>query len=102
VNNLGLTLERLGQVDAAMARFGRRASRPRNWSYHFTGARASQGHDWDRAIAGIEWPPGCCATSTRYLAMALHRKGDELGAVRVAKGIEMAPGVASFHHSASA
>jgi Flp pilus assembly protein TadD len=37
--------------------------------------------------------------ATRYnLAMALHRKDDELGAIsELQKGIEMAPSVSSFH-----
>jgi len=103
LNNLGLTLERLGQVDAAMARFASAAQiDPRNWSYRFNLAHAaSQGHDWDRAIAEYRVAAGLLPTdfATRYnLAMALHRKGDELAAIpELQKGIEMAPGVASFH-----
>jgi Flp pilus assembly protein TadD len=103
LNNLGLTLERLGQVDAAMGRFASAAQvDPRNWSYHFNLAHAaSQGQDWDRAIAEYRLAAGLLPTdfATRYnLAMALHRKGDELGAIpELQKGIEMAPSVASFH-----
>jgi len=103
LNNLGLTLERLGQLDAAMTRFESAAQAdPQNWSYHFNLAHAaSQRQDWDRSIAEYHVAAGLLPTdfATRYnLAMALRRKGDELGAIsELQKGIEMAPSVSSFH-----
>src|SRR5204862_1500495 len=53
MNNLGLALERLGQVDAAIERFSQAAKiNPQSWAYHFNLAHASSGRqDWDRAIA---------------------------------------------------
>lgn len=102
LNNLGLTLERLGQVDAAIARFESAAKvDPSNWSYHFNLAHAaSQGQNWDRAISEYRLAAGLQPTdfATRYnLAMALHRKGDEPGAIaELQKGIEEAPSVPTF------
>jgi Flp pilus assembly protein TadD len=103
LNNLGLTLERLGQVEAAIAQFESAAHvDPQNWSYHFNLAHAaSQRQDWDRAITEYRLVAGLQPTdfATRYnLAMALHRKGDEPGAIaELQKGVEMAPGVPTFH-----
>jgi Flp pilus assembly protein TadD len=102
LNNLGLTLERLGQFDQAAARFERATQiNSRKWSYHFNLAHAaSERQDWDRAIAeyrlAVELLPADIIT--RYnLAMALHRKGDEGGAIgELQKGIELAPNIPSF------
>jgi len=103
LNNLGLTLERLGRVDEAIARF-ENALRfdPLNFSYHFNLAHAaSQRRDWDRSIAEYRLAasrmPGDYAT--RYnLAMAIYLKGDQVSSIpEFQKGIEMAPGVAAFH-----
>jgi Flp pilus assembly protein TadD len=102
LNNLGLTLERVGQVDAAMARFESAVQvDPQNWSYHFNLAHAaSQGQDWDRAIAEYRIAAGLQPTefATRYnLAMALHRKGDEAGAIsELQKGVEASPSIPAF------
>jgi Flp pilus assembly protein TadD len=103
LNNLGLTLERLGQFDQAVARFERAAQiDPRKWSYHFNLAHAaSERQDWDRAIAEYRMAAGLlpAEVTTRYnLAMALHRKADDGGAIReLQKGIELSPNVPSFH-----
>jgi tetratricopeptide (TPR) repeat protein len=103
LNNLGLTLERVGQVDAAIARFASAVQvDPQNWSYHFNLAHAaSQGQDWDRAIAEYRIAAGLQPNdfATRYnLGMALHRKGDEAGAIsELQKGIEASPSIPAFH-----
>jgi len=86
LNNLGLTLERLGRVDEAIARF-ENALRfdPLNFSYHFNLAHAaSQRRDWDRSIAEYRLAasrmPGDYAT--RYnLAMAIYLKGDQVSSI---------------------
>jgi tetratricopeptide (TPR) repeat protein len=103
LNNLGLTLERLGQIDAAIARFetALQAS-PQSWAYHFNLAHAlAERQDWDRAISEYRVAARLLPTdfATLYnLAMVLHRKGDEVGAIpELQKGIETAPGVAAFH-----
>jgi tetratricopeptide (TPR) repeat protein len=103
LNNLGLTLERLGRVDEAIARFENALQfDPLNFSYHFNLAHAaSQRRDWDRSIAEYRLAasrmPGDYAT--RYnLAMAIYLKGDQVSSIpEFQKGIEMAPGVAAFH-----
>ena len=103
LNGLGLTLERLGQIDEAFARFSRAAQfSPQKWAYRFNLAHAaSLRGDWEQAsgeyrrAAGLF--PGDFATQYN-LAMALHRKGDEGGAIaEFQKGIEMAPAVPTFH-----
>ena len=103
LNNLGLTLERLGRVDEAIARFENALQiDPLNFSYHFNLAHASsQRRDWDRSIGEYRLAasrmPGDYAT--RYnLAMAIYLKGDSVSAIpEFQKGIEMAPGVPAFH-----
>jgi Flp pilus assembly protein TadD len=103
LNNLGLTLERLGQVDAAIARFESAVQvDPQNWSYHFNlGHAASQAQKWDRSIAEYRLAAGLQPTdfATRYnLAMALHRRGDEPGAIaELQNGSETAPSIPAFH-----
>jgi tetratricopeptide (TPR) repeat protein len=103
LNNLGLTLERLGRIDEAIARFeGALQADPQNFSYHFNIAHASsQRSDWDRSIAEYRLAAGLLPSdyATRYnLGMALHLKGDEAGAIsELQTGIGMAPGVAAFH-----
>src|SRR6185436_5495464 len=49
LNNLGLALEQLGQLDDAVARFSRAAQiGPQNWAYHFNLAHAlSAKESWD-------------------------------------------------------
>jgi Flp pilus assembly protein TadD len=103
LNGLGLTLERLGQIDDAIARFNRAAQlSPQKWAYRFNLAHAaSLREDWEqssseyRRAAGLS--PGDFATQYN-LAIALHRKGDQTGAIaEFQKGIGMAPGVPTFH-----
>src|SRR5262245_25705352 len=86
LNDLGLTLERLGRTDEAIARFeSALQSDSQNFSYHFNVAHAaSQGRNWDRSIAEYRLAAGLQPTdyATRYnLAMALHLKGDEVGSI---------------------
>jgi tetratricopeptide (TPR) repeat protein len=103
LNNLGLTLERLGRTDEAIARFESALhADPQNFSYHYNIAHASsQRSDWDRSIAEYRLAAGLLPSdyATRYnLGMALHLKGDEVGAIsELQTGIGMAPGVAAFH-----
>jgi tetratricopeptide (TPR) repeat protein len=103
LNNLGLTLERLGRVDEAIARFENALQiDPSNFSYHFNVAHAaSQRRDWARSIAEYRLAASRVPLdyATRYnLAMAMYLKGDEVGAIpEFQKGIEMAPGVPAFH-----
>jgi tetratricopeptide (TPR) repeat protein len=103
LNNLGLTLERLGRVDEAIARFeSALQADSQNFSYHFNLAHASaQRQDWDRSIAEYRLSAALLPTdyASRYnLALALHLKGDDISAIpELQKGIQMAPNVASFH-----
>jgi len=103
LNNLGLTLERLGQVDDAIARFeSALRTDPLNFAYHFNLAHASSlRRDWDRSVgeyrlASSRLPSDYAA---RYnLGMALYLKGDAASAIpELQKGIETAPGVPAFH-----
>jgi tetratricopeptide (TPR) repeat protein len=100
LNNLGLALERLYQIDAAVVRFERAAQLdPQNWAYHFNLAHAmSQRRGLDRAVAeyriAAELLPSNYATHYN-LGMTLRRKGNELDAIPAfQKGIEIAPTVA--------
>jgi Flp pilus assembly protein TadD len=103
LNNLGLTLERLGDIDGAVARFeSALQADPQSWAYHFNLAHAlAERQDWDRAISeyrvAARLQPSDFATSYN-LGMVLHRKGDEVGAIpELQKGIASAPSVAAFH-----
>jgi Flp pilus assembly protein TadD len=108
VNNLGLTLERLGQLDAAIARYAQAVQLDAKiWAYHFNLAHAvSMRQDWDRAIAEYRLARDLFPTdyATQYnLAMTLHRKGDEVAAIpEFEKAIALAPGESSFHLSLGA
>jgi len=108
VNNLGLTLERLGQVDAAIERFALAVRLdPKSWAYHFNLAHAASARqDWDRAIAEYRTARDIFPTdyATQYnLALTLHRKGDEVSAIpEFEKAIALAPGEATFHLSLGA
>jgi tetratricopeptide (TPR) repeat protein len=101
-NNLGLALERLNQIDAALVRFERATELdPRNWEYHFNLAHAiSLRRGLERAVAEYRIAADLMPTNyaTHYnLGMTLRKKGDELSAVPVfQKGIEIAPTVAPF------
>jgi len=103
LNSLGLLLERLGEVDGAIARFERAAQiEPQNWAYHFNLAHAvSQHQEWDRAVTEYRVAAGLQPAdfATQYnLAMALHRKGDDAGAIaEYQKGIDQSPSVPMFH-----
>jgi len=108
INNLGLTLERLGQVDAAIDRFAQAARLdPKSWAYHFNLAHASAARqDWDRAIAEYRLARDIFPDdyATQYnLALTLHRKGDEVAAIpEFEKAIMLAPAEATFHLSLAA
>ena len=103
LNNLGLTLERIGQIDDAIARFSRAAQiGPRNWAYHFNLAHAlAQRQSWDRAIgeyriAASLYPTD--ATTQCNLATALQKKGDDAAAIPVfEKAVQLAPAEPSCH-----
>ena len=108
VNNLGLALERLGQIDAAIERFAQ-ASRldSKSWAYHFNLAHASSARqDWNRSIAEYRAARDIFPTdyATQYnLALTLHRKGDEVAAIpEFEKAITLAPGESTFHLSLGA
>jgi tetratricopeptide (TPR) repeat protein len=102
LNNLGLALERMNQIDAAIVRFERATQvDPQNWAYHFNLAHAiSQRRGLDRAVAEYRIAAELLPTNyaTHYnLGMTLRRKGEELAAIPVfQKGIEIAPTVAPF------
>jgi tetratricopeptide (TPR) repeat protein len=105
LNTLGLTLERLGDVDGAIARFTRAAQiGNRNWAYHFNLAHAlSQRRNWDRAIneyriaAGLF--PNDAATQCN-LATTLQAKGDDAAAIPAfEKAIQLAPAEPTCHRS---
>src|SRR6185436_13393334 len=108
INNLGLTLERLGQIDAAIERFSQAVKiDPKSWAYHFNLAHAASGRqDWDRAIAEYRAARDIFPTdyATQYnLGLTLHRKGDEVSAIpEFEKAIELAPSEATFHLSLAA
>jgi Flp pilus assembly protein TadD len=104
-NNLGLTLERMGQLDAAIARYAQAVQLDaKHWAYHFNLAHAvSMRQEWDRAIAEYRIARDLFPTdyATQYnLAMTLHRKGDEAAAIpEFEKAIGLAPGESTFHLS---
>jgi Flp pilus assembly protein TadD len=103
LNDLGLTLERSGQLDDAIARFSRAAElAPAKWSYRFNlGHALARQQKWDAAIGEYRKALGLFPTdyATQFnLAMALHGKGDDRGAVpEYEKAIQLAPSEASFH-----
>ena len=107
-NNLGLALERLGQIDAAIARYMQAVQLDgKTWAYHFNLAHAvAVRQEWDRAIAEYRVARDLFPTdyATQYnLAMTLHRKGDELAAIpEYEKAIALAPGESQFHLSLGA
>jgi len=103
LNDLGLTLERGGQLDDAVSRFSRAVELvPGKWSYHFNLAHVlARQQKWDTAIGEYRKAVGLFPTdyATQFnLAMALHGKGDDQGAVpEYEKAIQLAPSEASFH-----
>ena len=105
LNNLGLTLEQLGLVDDAIARFSRAAQiSTRNWAYHFNLAHAlSQKQSWDRAINEYRIAAGLFPTDAATqcnLAKALQSKGDDTAAIPAfEKAIQLAPGEPDCHRA---
>jgi tetratricopeptide (TPR) repeat protein len=105
LNNLGLALEQLDQIDDAVARFSRAAQiGAQNWAYHFNLAHAlSVTQSWDRAIneyriAASLFPTD--ATTQCNLATALQTKGDNAAAIPVfARAIQLAPAEPTCHRS---
>lgn len=103
LNNLGLTLVRLGQGDDAIKRFSRAAQLvPQNWAYHLNLAHAlSEKEDWDRAVAEYRVAAGLFPTdsATQYnLAMTLRAKGDDLAALSALdKAVQLAPSEPASH-----
>ena len=103
LNSLGLTLERIGQIDEAIARFSRAAQLgPRNWAYHFNLAHAlGQRQSWDRAISEYRIAAGLYPTDAATqcnLATALQKKGDDAAAIPVfEKAVQLAPAEPSCH-----
>jgi Flp pilus assembly protein TadD len=108
INNLGLTLERLGQIDAAIDRFAQAVSiDPKSWAYHFNLAHAAAAHqEWDRSIAEYRAARDIFPDdyATQYnLALTLHRKGDDVAAIpEFEKAISLAPSEPTFHLSLAA
>jgi tetratricopeptide (TPR) repeat protein/ribosomal protein L40E len=105
LNNLGLTLERLGFVESAVARFTAAIEADRrNWIFHFNLAHAvSQLQNWNRAAAeysaALELFPDNYAAQYN-MGIALHLGGNETEAVKAfEKAIQMAPGDPAAHLS---
>jgi Flp pilus assembly protein TadD len=105
LNNLGVTLERLGFVDSAVAKLSEAVSLDRrNWIYHFNLARAmSLRQDWNHAAS--EYSASLEIFADNYaaqynLAVAYHLSGNEPDAVKAfEKAIQMAPGDPAVHLS---
>jgi Flp pilus assembly protein TadD len=103
LNNLGLTLERIGQIDDAIARFSRAAQiGPRNWAYHFNLAHAlAQRQSWDRAISEYRIAAGLYPTDAATqcnLATALQKKGDNAAAIPLfERAVQLAPAEPACH-----
>jgi tetratricopeptide (TPR) repeat protein len=105
LNNLGLTLERLGFVESAVGRFTAAIEADRrNWIYHFNLAHAvSQLQNWNRAAteyaATLELFPENYAAQYD-MGIALHLSSNENEAVKaLEKAIKMAPGDPAAHLS---
>ena len=103
LNNLGLVLERQGEIDAAVEKFSQAVTLASSrWAYHFNLAHAEgRLEHWDRAIAGYRTAAGLFPEdyATQYnLALALRKKGDEPAAITAfEKAIVLAPGEPTFH-----
>jgi Flp pilus assembly protein TadD len=105
VNNLGLTLDRLGKKAEAVGRFEQAISvAPDKSAYHFNlGHALSELQQWDRAVGAyreaLRLFPGDYATQYN-IAMILHKRGDHQAAIpEFQKAIQLAPGEPSFHLS---
>jgi tetratricopeptide (TPR) repeat protein len=103
LNNLGLTLERLGLYDDAIARFTRATQiGSRNWAYHFNLAHAyAQRQNWDRAVAEYRVAAGLYPTDGATqcnLATALQKKGADTEAIPIFEhAVQLAPSDAGCH-----
>jgi Flp pilus assembly protein TadD len=103
LNNLGLSLERSGQIDDAIARFSRAAQiGTRNWAYHFNLAHAlAQRQNWDRAISEYRIAASLYPTDAAThcnLATALQKKGDDAAAIPVfERAVQLAPSEPACH-----
>jgi Flp pilus assembly protein TadD len=105
LNNLGLTLQRLGFVDAAVRRLSEAVNADRrDWTYHFNLAHAfSLQQNWSRAA--VEYAASLEIFADNYaaqydLAVAYHMSGNEPEAVKAyEKAIETAPGDPAAHLS---
>jgi Flp pilus assembly protein TadD len=103
LNNLGLTVQRLGQGDDAIKRFSRAAQLvPKNWAYHLNLAHAlSEKQDWDHAVSEYRVAAGLFPTdsATQFnLAMTLQAKGDAPGAMAaLEKAVKLAPSDPASH-----
>ena len=105
LNNLGLTLERLGFVDSAVARLSEAVALDRrNWTYHFNLAHAmSLRQDWNRAAS--EYAASLEIFADNYaaqynLAVAYHLSSNEPEAIKAyEKAARMAPGDPAVHVS---
>jgi Flp pilus assembly protein TadD len=96
-------LERIGDIDGAIARFSRAAQiGPRNWAYHFNLAHAlAQRQSWDRAIGEYRIAAGLYPTDGATqcnLATALQKKGDDAAAIPVfERAVQLAPAEPTCH-----
>ena len=105
LSNLGQVLVRLGRVAEALPYFSKALElNPDRWTYQFNRARA-EGllEHWTECIAGYRRAqqlfPNDYATAYN-LALALHRSGDDEGAVgEFEKAIALAPGDGTFHRA---
>jgi Flp pilus assembly protein TadD len=103
LNNLGLVLERSGQIDEAIVRFSRAAQLgPRNWAYHFNLAHAlAQRQNWDRAVSEYRIAAGLYPTDAATqcnLATALQKTRDDAAAIPIfERSVQLAPGDADCH-----
>jgi tetratricopeptide (TPR) repeat protein/ribosomal protein L40E len=105
LNNLALTLERLGFVDSAVGKLSEAVALDRrNWIYHFNLAHVmSLRQDWNHAVseyaAALEIFPSNYAAQYN-LAVAYHLSGNEPEAIKAyEKAITMAPGDPAVHLS---
>ena len=103
LNDLGLVLERSGQIDEAIARFSRAAQLgPRNWAYHFNLAHAlAQRQTWDRAVSEYRIAAGLYPTDAATqcnLATALQKTRDDAAAIPIfERAVQLAPGDPDCH-----
>jgi Flp pilus assembly protein TadD len=103
LNNLGLALERAGQIDEAIARFSRATQiGPRNWAYRFNlGHALAQRQNWDRAVSEYRIAAGLYPTDAATqcsLGTALQKTRDDAAAIPVfERAVELAPSEPECH-----